>query len=85
MAHVEEVVGALFDGAQVLHEVGRGGNAAAVQKLLQPRTRAPTAHPQRLRLTHTRIPTFLSFEPCQRLWHRLCALLRLHARSNVIH
>lgn len=46
---MEEVVGALLDGAQVLHEVCDSGDAVAAQQLLQPRPCASAAHPQRLR------------------------------------
>ncbi len=45
---MQEVVSALLDGAQVLHQVLGAHNTAASQQLLQPRASTPTARPQRL-------------------------------------
>lgn len=69
-AHVQEVVSALLDCAQVLHQVLGAHNTAASQQLLQPHARTPTARPQCLPSATIHSPsdagsTYQSISVCQ--------------------
>lgn len=76
---MQEVVSALLDGAQVLHQVLGAHNTAASQQLLQPRASTPTARPQRLPSTEFVIECFFmrEYRSTQSNFGLLCWLLAM--------